>query len=88
MDEMKNRDILLDEESFGPLLPFIQDDAITDVDYNGKDLWLTDINKVKVKADASLITPKFIEVFINKVSMAVEKQFNLKNFASLQFMRL
>lgn len=79
MDEMKNRSILLDEESFGPLLPYIQDDAITDVDYNGRDLWLTDINKVKVKADASLITPKFIEVFINKVSMAVEQQFNPAN---------
>ena len=79
MDEMKNRSILLDEESFGPLLPFIQDDAITDVDYNGRDLWLTDINKVKIKADASLITPKFIEVFMNKVSMAVEQQFNPAN---------
>lgn len=79
MDEMKNRSILLDEESFGPLLPFIRDDAITDVDYNGTDLWLTDINKVKKKVDASLITPKFMEVFINKVSMAVEQQFNPAN---------
>lgn len=79
MDEMKNRSILLDDESFGPLLPFIRNDAITDVDFNGRDLWLTDINKIKKKADASLITPKFMEVFINKVSMAVEQQFNPAN---------
>lgn len=79
MDKMKHRSVLLDEESFGPLLPFIRDDAITDVDYNGTDLWLTDVNKVKKKADASLITPKFMEVFINKVSMAVEQQFNPAN---------
>lgn len=79
MDEMKNRSVLLDDESFGPLLPFILDDTITDVDFNGTDLWLTDIHKVKRKADASLITPKFMAVFINKVSMAVEQQFNPAN---------
>ncbi len=79
MDELKNKSVLLDRESFGPLLPFIQDDRITDVDYNGTDLWLTDIHKVKVKADASFVTPKFLEVFINKVSMAVEQQFNPAN---------
>ncbi len=70
---------LLDAASFGPLLPFIRDENITDVDFNGADLWLTDIHKVKVKADASLMTPKFLEVFINKVSMAVEQQFNPAN---------
>lgn len=79
MEERKNGSVLLDDESFGPLLPFIRDDTITDVDYNGKDLWLTDIHKVKRKADASLITPGFIAVFINKVSMAVEQQFNPAN---------
>lgn len=78
MDEMQNG-LKLDRESFGPLLPFILDDQITDVDYNGKDLWLTDIRKIKKKADASLITPKFMAVFINKVSMAVGQQFNPAN---------
>ena len=79
MEKIRNGSALLDDESFGPLLPFIEDNAITDVDYNGVDLWLTDINKVKKKADASLVTPKFMEVFINKVSMAVEQQFNPAN---------
>lgn len=76
MDEMSNKSILLDDASFGPLLPYIQNEAITDVDYNGTDLWLTDIRKVKTKADASIVTAKFMEVFTNKVSMAVEQQFN------------
>lgn len=79
MEEYRNKAVLLEDESFGPLLPFIQDERITDVDYNGTDLWLTDINKVKVKKDASLVTPKFLEVFMNKVSMAVERQFNPAN---------
>ncbi len=79
MEEMANRTVLLDDDSFGPLLPFIRDETITDVDYNGRDLWLTDIYKVKRKADASFITPKFMAVFINKVSMAVEQQFNPAN---------
>lgn len=79
MEEAQNKSILLDDASFGPLLPFIQDESITDVDYNGTDLWLTDIHKVKTKADASIVTEKFMEVFTNKVSMAVEQQFNPAN---------
>lgn len=79
MEEMSSKLILLDDASFGPLLPFIQNETITDVDYNGRDLWLTDIHKVKTKADASIVTAKFMEVFTNKVSMAVEQQFNPAN---------
>ena len=29
------------EEYFGPLYQFVKDDEITDVDFNGTDLWLT-----------------------------------------------
>lgn len=79
MDTIKNASILLDDESFGPLLPYILDQKVTDVDYNGRDLWLTNINKEKRKINASFITPKFMEVFMNKVSMAVEQQFNMAN---------
>lgn len=79
MEKMESGSILLDAASFGPLWRYIEDDTITDVDYNGADLWLTDINKVKTKADASVVTAKFLEVFINKVSMAVERQFNPAN---------
>ena len=70
MEEIKKNSVLLDEACFGPLWKFIQDETITDIDYNGMDLWLTDIHKVKTKADSSVVTAKFLEVFINKVSMA------------------
>lgn len=79
MEEIKKNSVLLDEACFGPLWKFILDETITDVDYNGTDLWLTDIHKVKTKADSSVVTAKFLEVFINKVSMAVEQQFNPAN---------
>lgn len=79
MRDRNVKSVLLDEESFGPLLPFILDDTITDVDYNGTDLWLTDIHKVKVKVESPFVTQKFTEVFMNKVSMAVEQQFNPAN---------
>lgn len=79
MEEIKKNSVLSDEACFGPLWKFIQDETITDIDYNGSDLWLTDIHKVKTKADSSVVTAKFLEVFINKVSMAVEQQFNPAN---------
>ena len=53
MEGRKDRMVFLDAESFGPLLPFIQDETITDVDFNGADLWLTTIDKVRKKVDAS-----------------------------------
>lgn len=78
MEEM-SKSILLDDAGFGPLLPYILDETVTDVDYNGTDLWLTDIRKVRKKADASVVSQKFLEVFTNKVSMAVERPFNPAN---------
>ena len=36
-------------EFFGPFAPFIYDDSITDIDYNGKDLWTTSDNGQRIK---------------------------------------
>ena len=80
MENIENKLLLLDETSFGPLWPFVKDESITDVDYNGTDLWLTDIHKVKTKVDTSVVTDRFLEVFINTVSAS---KFLLKTLRNL-----
>ena len=32
-----------DESNFGPLLPYVNDPMITDINYNGTDVWIEDL---------------------------------------------
>ena len=34
-------------EQFGPFWPYIEDPNVTDVDYNGKALWITDFESIR-----------------------------------------
>lgn len=41
------------DESFGPLLPYIKDINVTDINYNGSDVWIEDLNRGRYKATAT-----------------------------------
>lgn len=62
-------------EDFGPLLPFIVDANITDINWNGKDLWIDDVEKGRYLIPVKLDN-KFISVFCQKISNAVNENFN------------
>ena len=38
-------DIVADESLFKDLWPYIEDENVTDIKWNGSDLWITDLNK-------------------------------------------
>ena len=42
------------DENFGPLLPFVKDDHITDINYNGTDVWVEDLQKGVYRTDVAL----------------------------------
>ena len=42
------------EENFGPLLPYIKDSNITDINYNGTDVWVEDLSKGVYKTPVEL----------------------------------
>ena len=67
-------------EMFGPLLPHILNERITDIDYNGRDLWLTDIENKRKKIPSGMhdITELFAKQFAQRISNATGKQFNQK----------
>lgn len=79
-----------DEKLFGPLWPFIENDDVTDIRWNGISLWITDLKKGKycVANDYSekkendgkkplVLTKEFIESFCAKIAISVNENFNL-----------
>lgn len=66
----------LTEEDFGPLLPYIKDDNITDVDWDSSALWITDQNGVSKKIYNPLINETFIDNFVEAVSNHANQPFN------------
>lgn len=77
---MENRMILSEEmtDFFGPLYVLVTNDAITDVDYNGSDVWTTDSNNCRRRAEVS-IDVDFVEQFTQRVANGVSKPFNKQN---------
>lgn len=62
-------------EDFGEFIPFIQDKNVTDIDYNGYALWITDLEKGRYKSDVE-ISEQFLSTFSSRVADYVNDQFN------------
>ena len=65
-------------EQFGVLWKYLQLPYVTDVDYNGRELWITDLKRGRYRAKESL-TEEFIDTFTHNISNCVNKQFNHAN---------
>ena len=46
----------LGKEYFGPLWKYIANEEITDVDYNGREIWLTNIYKLEAETSELRVT--------------------------------
>ena len=62
-------------QQFGPFWKYIQEPSVTDIDYNGKALWITDLEKGRYRAEEEL-TDSFLDSFIHNIANSVNKQFN------------
>lgn len=80
-DYGQNRNkFIIPENDFGPFLPYIKAPDVTDVDYNGQDLWVTDVHNKKIKAKPDTpITQTFIERFVRSVANAKSFDFNQRH---------
>ena len=70
---------LLRKENYGDLLPFVEDNDITDINWNGFQLWLDDVNKGRYCIEGFELSPDFVEAFSIRVSNVVSKPFNKYN---------
>lgn len=66
----------ISDEYFGELLPFIQDETITDITWNGKDLWLDDLKKGRYKSSVKL-SDRFVNTFSTRIANLANKNFNM-----------
>lgn len=62
-------------ESFGVLLPYIQDPEITDINFNGTDVWVEHLAKGIYRIPVTL-TEEFVNHFSVRISNVVSGQFN------------
>lgn len=71
------------KEYFGPLWKYVMNEDITDIDYNGRELWLTNTYNERYMAQNAYvqenITPAFVEQFSQKIANVVSRQFNKRN---------
>lgn len=65
-------------EHFGIFWKYIESPDVTDIDYNGSRLWITDLKKGRYVAEEE-ITDQFLSAFTHTVSNCVNKQFNNAN---------
>ena len=77
----------LGKEYFGPFWKFIANEEITDVDYNGREVWLTNIYNERYKVPAAYVkdnfSTMFVEQFTQRIANVVSRQFN-KRYPELE----
>lgn len=66
----------VNDELFKDLWPFIIDDNVTDLKWNGSSLWITDLNKGRYQSDIKL-DEEWLKIFTNIMANAVNENFNL-----------
>lgn len=64
---------------FGPLYPYIIDDDVTDVDYNGREVWITDSDNCRHVCKDLILSQDFVDQFTGRVANGVSKAFNRQN---------
>lgn len=66
---------LLKDENYGELLPYIQDVNVTDINWNGMQLWIDDVTRGRYMSDVYL-TDEFVDSFVIRISNIANKTFN------------
>ena len=73
----------LGKEYFGPLWKYVSNHDITDIDYNGKEIWLTNVYNERYQVNQQFVqehmTPAFVEQFTQRIANVVSRQFNKRN---------
>lgn len=73
---MANEKLSLSDEDFGVILPYVKEDLITDINYNGEELWVDHLEKGRYKIENSGITNEWIAQFTQKLSNKMNIQCN------------
>lgn len=61
---------------FGPLYPYVLNEDITDIDFNGRELWLTDSKNTRFLCEDLELPDDFVEQFTKRVANTVSQPFH------------
>lgn len=71
---------ILSDVQYGPFLKYLEEDTVTDIDYNGRELWIKDIysnrKKITDKETIAQLTPEFVRGFAQNVGNLVGRNLN------------
>lgn len=68
---------VLTEEKLRPINKYLEDETVTDIDWNGYALWIRDVNNMKIKiTDNPDITPEYISTFTQHIANLALTEFN------------
>lgn len=67
---------LLDENMFGPLWPLIQDESISDIDWDGDALWISSVKDGTKRVDIPGVNENFVNTFSHYVANSQGVEFN------------
>lgn len=67
----------ISKELFGELWPYIVDDNVTDIKWNGSNLWITDLNKGRYCLNELVLSNDWLRIFTNVLANSVNENFNL-----------
>lgn len=68
-------EMILEQSLYGELAEYIQNDDVTDIDWNGSDLWITDLKKGKYRSEKK-VTKEFVENLSVRLSNTMGVVFN------------
>lgn len=77
MGEFEKR-FLLKRQDYGLLYPYIVSEDVTDINWNGRQLWIDDLNKGRYQA-GEVLTDQFVGRFASLVSSVASIPFNKMN---------
>lgn len=66
-------------EYFGPLRYLLEEDSVTDIDFNGHQLWVTDCRNHRWEVRDHQMTRQFMEQFSQRLANHAGRQFNRMN---------
>jgi len=68
--------MMMEPKYFGDLWKYVNNDEVTDIDFNGTDLWITDSQNTRTAIKDHGITTDFVNNFSQRVANQVSKSFN------------
>ena len=66
-------DLVADESLFKDLWPYIEDDNVTDIKWNGSSLWITDLQKGRYLEDSLKLDDDWLKIFTSVIANSVNE---------------